>query len=282
MKAIGFATQYYTLWDIETTPIYSTIVTAGGEQHFKSGENHRCTYYKNISTDIEKVKALYPDVPIMEDLRGKSRDFEYQTGRNKYIEYAPDVFQIGRNQGEAISSIDDKSSLVWSFDKESNEERLQNIEKQLNKIGYFKSANGHSWLTTEQKEEEDSALNSIEDTFKKFINGGTITINPTKNLDGMGMITIDKIKFFFPEYKLMSYGGFVYSLPTIKGIGKKIKGKTLELNVKTAMAFNSIESYERYRDLFEIQTDNITEDYYDEQKMGWWQRILVVESFKIL
>lgn len=46
MQAIGFATQFYTLWDIKSEPIYTTIVNASGEQHVKTGEKRICTYIK--------------------------------------------------------------------------------------------------------------------------------------------------------------------------------------------------------------------------------------------
>lgn len=257
MKAIGFATKFYTLWDIETQPIFSTRVSANGENHFKSGEFHKCIYIKNISTDVEKVKNIYPDLDILEGLRGHSNSFEYETGRPSHIEYENDVFSKGYNKGEIIENCSDIRSLQWAFENEDNTDRISNIENKLNQLGLYYY--DYSWVSNETIRSLNENTERIKKVYSDFTDTSTITIQPLKNLAGNGIIEIDEIKYAFPDHTKMYYNGFVYSIPTINGIGKRIKGKTLELVVKTG-----IYSY-------------IGESDGEEYKY----KALIVESFKI-
>ena len=68
-QIIGFATQFYTLWNYEAVPQYKT--DSYGNHHQK-GIEHKYYYCKNVSTDLDKVKALFPNVEIDTELRGTS------------------------------------------------------------------------------------------------------------------------------------------------------------------------------------------------------------------
>lgn len=110
-KTIGFATQYYTLWDHVVTPHYTT--DAYGNHHHDRNI-HSYYYIKNISTDLEKVKAQYPDVVIDESLRGKTRDWQY----TEHIEKPAGFFWFGKYYGMKIDDIllSDFSYCLWAMD----------------------------------------------------------------------------------------------------------------------------------------------------------------------
>lgn len=231
---IGFANKFYTLWTVQSESLYSTIHSANGEQHYKSGERTICTYIKNVSTDLNKVKELHPELEIWENLRGKTSSFEYENGYSR-IEYADDVFSRGYLRGQSIAACEDVRSLQWSYDNEYSDSTKSNIEARLNELGFVNT--GYNF-TEKAKHEAELAVklaakNAIEATLLQFENGGTFNICPNKNLNSLGWIEIDGVIIVFPEFKKMYYGDFTYALPSIKGVGKKIKGNNLELKVKT-------------------------------------------------
>lgn len=239
MTIIGFATQFYTLWNVTTDDLFSTIITANGENHYKSGTISRYTYMKNISTDLEKVKALYPNAPIDESLRGMIRSFELTNGE-KRIEYANDVFSKGMNRGNAIDSCNSIKELTWSFENEYSSDRLDFIKSKLIQLGciFFEGSmyenqeevNRILDYRNSQKEKSEKA----ENIYSKLANGGFYSIEFLKNLTQSGRYydAINGISIIFKDFKVLEYNGFVYALPTINGVGKKVKGKTVELSCK--------------------------------------------------
>lgn len=105
--AIGFATQYYTLWEIYTQPVYASNTTVNGVPPAIIGYNHDCYYQKNISMDRAKVEELYPGVDIDMELKGHSRSFKYF----KKVEALPTCFSFGKLEGQPIETSTD----VWQL-----------------------------------------------------------------------------------------------------------------------------------------------------------------------
>ena len=120
MKVIGFAGKYYTLWEVTSS---TTDFCNGKHCIIKS-----YTYLQNISFDKEKVFAMYPNIEIDEELRGRTKSFK------SYKEYWDniDTFRFGKYAGnnlEEIAKIDreylewlkenasDKKDLVWNIDR---------------------------------------------------------------------------------------------------------------------------------------------------------------------
>ncbi len=68
MKVIGFAGKYYTLWEVTSS---TTDFCNGKHCIIKS-----YTYLQNISFDKEKVFAMYPNIEIDEELRGRTKSFK--------------------------------------------------------------------------------------------------------------------------------------------------------------------------------------------------------------
>jgi hypothetical protein len=95
--AIGFSGSYYCLWYWRT-------------EYSSTGEFQKYFYQKRISTDIDKVKELYPDYPIQMDLHGR----KWMRTTKKPIVFAPNLFPNGRLIGADISTCDDIKAL-WAL-----------------------------------------------------------------------------------------------------------------------------------------------------------------------
>jgi len=236
MEAIGFANSFYTLWDVTEEKLFSTIRTANGEVHFPSGTKYICRYIKNISTDLDKVTNQYPNLTIDTTLKGKSNSFEYLKGDLPSVTYAPELFSRGYAKGQVIANCEDLRVLQWGFNNENDSERISIISQTiLDKFGLVYVNGG--WLT---KDRAEQILNEKElrDNFytKAAQYEQTIKFVAEKNLDYEGSLVVNagnfKVRLYFAEFKTMNYNGFEYGLPTIKGVGKKIKGKELEVKVK--------------------------------------------------
>lgn len=93
---IGFSGTYYCLW------YYGKDVYG----------NYKHSYVKQISTDINKVKRLYPDYPIDMQLRG----FSWNPNENPstFIKPTDSQFTFGRQRGCEISTSDDTKAL-WAL-----------------------------------------------------------------------------------------------------------------------------------------------------------------------
>lgn len=100
MQIIGFAKTYYTLWDYTQEPQY--ILDAYGKHH-KVGVTHRYNYIKNVSTDIKKVRSLYPDIEIDTELRGTSSFFT-----SEKLDLPETYFWGGKYKGQLIEEIMEK------------------------------------------------------------------------------------------------------------------------------------------------------------------------------
>jgi hypothetical protein len=107
-KIIGFATQFYTLWDYEAVPQYKTDSYGN---HHQTGVDHKYYYIKNVSTDLDKVKLLFPNVEIDTDLRGTS-----SFTRNEKLDLPENYFWGGKYAGKLIDEIMeiDFKYCLWS------------------------------------------------------------------------------------------------------------------------------------------------------------------------
>lgn len=114
MKRIGFAKQYYTLWNVTEETMYKTV----NDKHFAVGTKTTFTYYQNLSTDLEKAisKAKSMGVTILEvdeGLRGKTRSFSSVKNRDDI--YNDNQFKFGRYEALQIEDCEDVKYLVWYF-----------------------------------------------------------------------------------------------------------------------------------------------------------------------
>ena len=112
-QIIGFATQYYTLWDYYEEVKY--VVDSLGNYHPSYTEEHYI-YIKNISIDINKVIEMHPNVRIDDQLRGISHTFS----RNREEDLSPSLIKFGKYNGLTIEQIADcdMDYLLWVIGNE--------------------------------------------------------------------------------------------------------------------------------------------------------------------
>jgi len=70
MKTIGFAGTYYTLWDVTV----ERVNVALGAWYDKV----TCTYYQNLSKNLEEAIVKAGTDSVDESLRGKKKSFQYK------------------------------------------------------------------------------------------------------------------------------------------------------------------------------------------------------------
>ena len=228
MKSIiGFATQFYTLWDYEAQPKY---VTDSYGNHHCSGIDHKYYYIKNISTDLNKVKELYPDVSIDDELRGKTRSFSSYQKSNLPENY----FWGGKYYGKLVDEVieSDFNYCLWSADNYSGEtsEYIKNHPKY---IAHFEAI---------EKEKQD-IINGSE--LLKV--GDIVELEFTRNgYNADDNYTECWTEAIFGDVELavncngvnLVSGTYPYLMPVINGKAQKTKGKKIRITVTEVLETN--------------------------------------------
>jgi uncharacterized protein (DUF3820 family) len=222
IQAIGFANKFFTLWSIDTEPVYTTDAYG---KHWLTGYNTRYTYHKNISFDLEKAKALYPTLEVQEDLRGKTNSW---TTENKE-DLCPQIMKFGKYYGKDINELleQDFQYLVWICENKgysSNGKYAKNLPKVQE---HFKAIEDAS----------NKLINNRNNAFEAILNAGSFEFVAERNLkinDGFAYIYVNEcdlcITFKFEQgtFSYNEYNGFAYGLPIVKGKAKRMKGKTVK------------------------------------------------------
>jgi uncharacterized protein (DUF3820 family) len=222
IQAIGFANKFFTLWSIDTEPVYTTDAYG---KHWLTGYNTRYTYHKNISFDLEKAKALYPTLEVQEDLRGKTNSW---TTENKE-DLCPQIMKFGKYYGKDINELleQDFQYLVWICENKgysSNGKYAKNLPKVQE---HFKAIEDAS----------NKLINDRNNAFEAILNAGSFEFVAERNLkinDGFAYIYVNEgdlcITFKFEQgtFSYNEYNGFSYGLPIVKGKAKRMKGKTVK------------------------------------------------------
>ena len=218
MEYIGKADKFYTLWEVtedsRTTPrgqVYKVVY-------------HK--YIKNISFDLLKATAKYPNAILDESLRGHSSWVSYD-----YPKPPVDEFCGGKYRGDKIAECTDYPYLHWAYNMTSviPWDAREVVEGILTKVGYRRINDSHIATPEEVEMIEKSFADceAAQETLEKF---NSISVVPSKNLDDCGHLTVDNIEFIFPNYKEIEYAGFPYGLPiNSKGQAKRIKNKMIEI-----------------------------------------------------
>lgn len=116
MKVIGFAEQYYTLWNVEKT------IIAINQFQFK--EKTHFLYIQNLSKDLEVAKSKVNEpFEIDTDLKGDKREF-YTEGEPQGI-IPNDVFKNGKYRFEKIENCKDIDYVKWYYSETNNEFALK-------------------------------------------------------------------------------------------------------------------------------------------------------------
>lgn len=116
MKVIGFAQEYYTLWNVE-----KTIVVMN---KFQTKENFHYTYIQNLSKDLEKAKSKVNEpFEIDLDLHGDKREF-YTEGEPQGT-IPETVFKFGKYAYEEIKRCKDVDYVKWYYSETNNQFALE-------------------------------------------------------------------------------------------------------------------------------------------------------------
>jgi len=231
MKLIGFANKFYTLWSYSEEPLYSTI----NNQSYQYGIKQIYNYIKNISFDLDKVKELYPNVEIDDELRGKSESWT----KEPKFEYPSEYFHFGKYEGKLINECTDQSYLIWYFENGVYDERYKITKNRLIELGcrFYDDMLFSSIELLNQHIEKIS--NQIElskiasETYDKYKTSGIFSYNFYSSLSSEGNYRDSSYEFRFNDFSQQYYAGYEYGLPTINGKSKRIKNKILEMEVIT-------------------------------------------------
>jgi len=218
-KMIGFANKFYTLWNYRTEPQY--VCDAYGK-YWQAGTKEIYEYIKNISFDLDKVKTLFPNVPINDELRGITRSWS----RNSKLDYPVGFFWWGKYTGKSYDDIiqNDFKYMLWAIE---NNENIKNWA--LTNPNYIK-------YLEEEEAKYNEKLNSVD--FPKV--GDLISIDFTTN--GRGGYDNDDpyyVRSNFNGIEMMVIcdsakevnGLYQYLMPFINGKFQKTKNKTITVEI---------------------------------------------------
>lgn len=105
---IGFSGTYYCLWSYSNETNYSM---SGNGNYVATSGYTKYYYIKRISTDLEKVKQLYPNVPIDMDVHGTKWVYD----KKEKVKYPADVFPQGfRGVGSKIMECNE-AKFLWTL-----------------------------------------------------------------------------------------------------------------------------------------------------------------------
>ena len=215
-KIIGFATQFYTLWDYEAVPQYKTDSYGN---HHQTGVSHNYYYIKNVSTDLDKVKALFPNVEIDTDLRGTS-----SFTRNEKLSLPENFFWAGKYAGKLIDDIleIDFKYCLWSAENYN----MPYITNHPKYIAHFEAIEQKKRMDIENAQ----TVKPGDVVELEFLRNGY-------NADDNYTECWTEARFGETELKVLCNGVkpvsgmYPYLMPVINGKAQKTKGKKLTVTV---------------------------------------------------
>ncbi len=222
-KIIGFATQFYTLWDYEAVPQYKTDSYGN---HHQTGVNHNYYYRKNVSTDIDKVKTLFPNVEIDTELRGTS-----SFTRNEKLDLPENYFWGGKYAGKLIDDIleIDFKYCLWSAENYN----MPYITNHPKYIAHFEAI-----AKAEQAEINSKELLKVGDVVElEFTRNGYNADNEYTECWTEANYNDVEVAINCNGVKPVS-GMYPYLMPIINGKAQKTKGKKLTVTVIEVLETN--------------------------------------------
>jgi hypothetical protein len=222
-KIIGFATQFYTIWDYEAVPQYKTDSYGN---HHQTGVNHNYYYIKNVSTDIDKVKALFPNVEIDTELRGTS-----SFTRNEKLDLPENYFWGGKYAGKLIDDIleIDFKYCLWSAENYN----MPYITNHPKYIAHFEAI-----AKAEQAEINSKELLKVGDVVElEFITNGYNADEEYTECWTEANYNDVEVVVNCNGVKPVS-GMYPYLMPVINGKTQKTKGKKLTVTIIEVLETN--------------------------------------------
>lgn len=244
MITIGFATKFYTLWDVTT----ETVVVNQNAGAFYCVT--KCTYIKNLSKNLEKAKIQAGTDNIDLDLRGQ-RSFSYRSETKVDSKYFP--------YGKLAFTLISESSDTWQLKRLAKDSKYpDNAQQASNRLVELGFINFEGEFLTQDEinailEKREMVANSKKEV-EAICKAGVIEFFAEKNFKVVETeegyearysieVGSSTLYLYLPEgeYKEMSYNGFEYALPIISGKAKKIKGKNVRFHFNQDSYITSIE-----------------------------------------
>lgn len=215
-QIIGFATQFYTLWDYESVPQYKTDSYGN---HHQTGVNHNFYYIKNVSTDIDKVKTLFPDIEIDTDLRG-TRSFT----RNEKLDLPNNYFWAGKYSGRLIDEIMeiDFKYCLWSAENYN----MPYITNHPKYIAHFEAIEQEKLLAIENA--QTVKVGDVVDI--EFLTNGYNADDNYTECWTEARLGETELKVLCSGVKAVN-GMYPYLMPMINGKTQRTKGKKITVKV---------------------------------------------------
>jgi hypothetical protein len=236
---IGFAEEFYTLWDHNVEPKY--YLDAYGK-HWHTGNVDHYYYIQNISKDLETAKAKYPGVPIDDGLRGKHNSW---SSLNEFQEDpCPHILKFGKYAGHDINKLQysDLNYCLW-LEQNANNWKLRGLVAELPEVKAHRDAQ-------DARRKADLAKIPV---FVNGLNSVPVVGNPKRlgefvsperaeelgvNFDGFALVAqldpghcayilIDEVLKFEGNWSYPSY-----YLPVINGKARRIKNKTVQMELE--------------------------------------------------
>lgn len=240
MLKIGFASKYFTLWDVSTWTEYGQ-----GSTGTYSYEKTLYTYYRNLSMNeanaIEKAKlAGVKDLTVDTELFGRSgRSFETSSPRvYETIVYEDTQFSYGKNRGKYFSETDDINYLQWYFADSGN---IKAAERVVELDDYF-VIDGTDLINVDILENR-SRTKVLENVLKTQ---GFIDVFVDRNVDQYGFLRVNGIQFKFKSVKENWYRGFSFYRPALNGKAKIVKNKTVRIFAELGSVYTPVGDEEMY------------------------------------
>ena len=245
---IGFARKYYTVWDYSV----SERTDARGIRY----QTEHYVFLRNASMDKEKALAKYPDAEYCEDLRGRTRSWDYE---KRIIE--PNKFHVGKYSGILFSACTDYNYMMWFYNNCAIDVQKDAIEPVLIPEGYevveyrYTPYDSDQEVITKQmispedvkarKEQEEREMQGKA----RLEKGIPFVVTMEKNLNDMGDYFINdlEITLRFEKFKPGYYRDMVWGLPIDKkGNAKRVKNKQILIE-KYELAGNNIAIVKEWR-----------------------------------
>lgn len=222
-KLIGFATQYYTLWEHYAAPQYQT--DANGN-HVQVCTIHHYTYIKNISKDKDAAMAAYPGAELDESLRGHSNSFQ----RTEWVKHPYTHFTFGKHYGRSLEDVlaTDPSYLVWA-----SENCKPLVQDAIIALPGFQEAKANHERLQAMELGKAPALAPGQEVEVEFTSNG-FNYDPVTGECSAKATYQDTVLYVnIPGAKEVR-GMYPYIMPAINGKAQKTKGKKLQVKVLKA------------------------------------------------
>ena len=238
MLKIGFASKYFTLWDVSTWTEYGQGTTGT-----YSYQKTLYTYYRNLSINEDKAlekakKAGVKDLTVDTELFGRSGRSFYKVSPREYVKYEDTQFSYGKYCGEYFSKCEDTGYLQWYFRDNGN---IKAAERLVELDDYFVIENGE--LINQDILENRNRAKMLENVLKTQ---GFIDVFVDRNVDEYGFLNVVGVKFHFNNIKLNWYKDWSYYRPVLKGKAKLIKNKNVRIYAELGIVCSPIGDIEAY------------------------------------